>query len=45
MYERITGYTNEELVGKDAKDLCRSERNKDLQDVITAQTKKGKVSD
>ena len=44
MYERITGFSNEELVGKDSRELCLSERNKDLHEIISAQTKKGKVS-
>ncbi|XP_076443536.1 high affinity cAMP-specific and IBMX-insensitive 3',5'-cyclic phosphodiesterase 8A-like isoform X2 [Babylonia areolata] len=42
MFERITGYSSEELVGTDSRQLGRSERNKDLNDLISAQTKKGK---
>ncbi|KAK7492620.1 hypothetical protein BaRGS_00016099 [Batillaria attramentaria] len=42
MYERITGFTNDELVGKDAREMSRSDRNKDVHDTIAAQAKKGK---
>lgn len=42
MYERITGFSNEELVGKDAREVSRSDRNKDIHDTIAAQAKKGK---
>ena len=42
-YERLTGYTMEEVAGKDSREL-KSERNKpELQDVINGQLKKGKV--
>lgn len=42
-YERLTGYTLEEVVGKDFREL-RSERIKtDVQDSINGQMKKGKV--
>ncbi|KAL8618682.1 hypothetical protein ACOMHN_048858 [Nucella lapillus] len=42
MYERITGFNNEELVGHDSREMCRSERSKELLDTIIAHTKKGK---
>ena len=43
-YERLTGFTMEEVAGKDSREL-KSERNKpDLQETINGQLKKGKVS-
>ncbi|XP_076465787.1 high affinity cAMP-specific and IBMX-insensitive 3',5'-cyclic phosphodiesterase 8B-like isoform X2 [Babylonia areolata] len=41
MHERVTGFSNDELVGQ-GWDLCDSERNKDTIDTVTAQTKTGK---
>ena len=42
-YERLTGFSMEEVAGKDSREL-KSERNKpDLQETINGQLKKGKV--
>ncbi|XP_048248345.1 high affinity cAMP-specific and IBMX-insensitive 3',5'-cyclic phosphodiesterase 8B-like isoform X1 [Haliotis rufescens] len=42
-YERLTGYTSEEVCGQDARELPRSDKNKpDLQETINGQLKKGK---
>lgn len=45
-YERLTGYSSEEILGNvnDVKDLPRNEKNKmDTQDTIRSQLRKGKV--
>ena len=45
-YERLFGYSSEELLGKDTRELGKSENNKpDLHDCMNAQLRKGKVSD
>ena len=42
-YEHLTGYSLDEVVGKDSREL-RSDRNKpEMQDAINSQMKKGKV--
>lgn len=43
-YETLMGYTLEELLGKDVRQLPKSDKNKpDLQEGINSQLKKGKV--
>lgn len=45
-YERLTGYSAEEVIGKDATEMAKADRNKtDLHDTINNQLKKGKVRD
>ncbi|KAL5004048.1 hypothetical protein ScPMuIL_017504, partial [Solemya velum] len=39
-YERLTGYSNEEVIGKDCNELQKNEKN--LQESINCQLKKGK---
>ena len=43
-YERLFGYTSEEVLDKDSRELTKSDRNKaDQQDTINAQLRKAKV--
>ena len=43
-YERLFGYTCDELLGQDAREVLHSDKNKsDLQDAVNASLKKGKV--
>uniref|UniRef100_A0A8W8I9G5 Phosphodiesterase n=2 Tax=Magallana TaxID=2171616 RepID=A0A8W8I9G5_MAGGI len=42
-YERLTGYSADEVIGKDATEMAKADRNKtDLHDTINNQLKKGK---
>ncbi|XP_064618530.1 high affinity cAMP-specific and IBMX-insensitive 3',5'-cyclic phosphodiesterase 8B-like isoform X3 [Lineus longissimus] len=42
-YERMTGYTSEELIGKNLRELPKSDKNSDdMQETIQSQLKKGK---
>lgn len=43
-YERLTGYTGEELVGRDTREVSRSDRSRDSYECMLSQTKKGKVT-
>lgn len=42
-YERLTGYSMEEVVGKDSRELKGERVKTDIQDGINSQLKKGKV--
>jgi PAS domain S-box-containing protein len=43
-YERLTGYSMEEVVGKDSRELKGERVKPDVQDGVNNQIKKGKVS-
>ncbi len=44
-YERLFGYTCDEIIGQDVRDMLWTDKNKpDLQESINAHLKKGKVS-
>ncbi|CAG5118717.1 unnamed protein product, partial [Candidula unifasciata] len=41
-YERLCGYSSEDLLGRDSRELHRTDKNKDITEVINGHMKKGK---
>ena len=43
-FERLTGYSSEEVMGKNGSEIVKNDRNRpELNDTINSQIKKGKV--
>lgn len=42
-YERLCGYSSEELLGKNSSEIAKSEKNRDTLELINGHMKKGKV--